>query len=240
MRDNSNAKKLVGPEASVRKYDLLTALAVAGLAGGPHLMATMTRLIALITARYNWRADEVVIGQADLARLWSVDIRTVKRELRRLRDLGLLLVKRPGVRGRVACYALNHGRIDALTAAHWDHVGPDFQARMAMRGAETGTALPAGHRTEPLDHTTTVIPFPTVEGSTTEWGRARQHLNMADPARYRAWFQPLRRQSRDGPLLILEAPSAFHAGYVQTHLLGELVRAVMAVDPDVRAVQITD
>jgi len=248
------AKRLVGPEAGVRKYDLLTALAVAGLSGGPQTTVSMMRLIALITARYNWRADEVSIGQADLARLWSVDLRTVKREMRRLKDLGLVVVKRPGVRGRVASYALDHARIDALTEGSWGQVGPDFQDRMAGQAAGQGAAqasgqaagqatgqgagqaagLPAGNAGAP-----TVIPFPgAAEDRGSEWARAKVRLRDADPARHRAWFQPLVRQHRDGTCLILRAPSAFHAGYVQTHLLGEIVRAVAAADPEVRQVEI--
>ena len=125
------AKRLVGPGAGVRKYDLLTALAVSGLAGSPGFAMSMTRLIALVTARYDWRLDEVSIGQAELARMWSVDVRTVKREVQRLAAHGLLTIKRAGCRGRVATYQLGHSRIEELTRDAWPLVGPDFEARMA-------------------------------------------------------------------------------------------------------------
>ena len=76
--------KRVGPNAGALKYDLLTALSVAGLHGTPTEQTSLMRLTALITARYNWRLEEVSVGQDELARLWAVNLRTVKREMKRL------------------------------------------------------------------------------------------------------------------------------------------------------------
>lgn len=213
------ARKLAGPGAGVRKYDLLTALAVAGLAGSPSFSTSMTRLIALVTARYNWARDEVKIGQADLAKMWSCDLRTVKRELKRLKELGVLRVKRAGVRGRVSSYQLDHARIDALTAPAWPLVGPDYQDRMGAAPSASG----GGDEN--------IVPFPTHRtsakaDSNSEWGRASLQLARDDPARHAAWFAPLQRHGLEHGTLILRAPTAFHAGYVTTHLLGEIVRAV--------------
>ena len=221
------AKRLVGPGAGVRKYDLLTALAVAGLAGSPSFATSMTRLIALVTARYNWRLDEVTIGQADLALMWSVDIRTVKREVRRLSEHGLLVIKRAGARGRVATYALDHGRIEELTRDAWPLVGPDFAARMAGQGGCS-------------DATGTVVAFPGMPEAHSEWSEAKAALRDADRARAQAWYDPLVRVGRAGALLTLRAPSTFHAGYVTTHLLGELIRAVHEADPNVTSVEVID
>ena len=219
-------RKLAGPGAGVRKYDLLTALAVAGLAGSPTLATSMTRLIALITARYNWRLDEVSIGQAELARLWSVDQRTVKREIKRLRELGILTLKRAGVRGRVSSYALDHRQVETLTRDSWSLVGPDFEDRMAADHA-------------PPAQGEKVIAFPGASGDQhTEWGRARRSLKAADSARFAAWFAPLVRAGCSEGILRLRAPSLFHARYVETHLIGELVRAVADVDQDVTQVLI--
>ena len=216
-------KRLAGPGAGVRKYDLLTALAVSGLAGSPGFAMSMTRLIALVTARYNWRLDEVSIGQAELARMWSVDMRTVKREIKRLSERGLLTIKRAGARGRVATYALNHARIDEMTREAWHLVGPDFEARMIGQGA---------------DNDRTVVPFPSTSEPVSEWSQARSALRRVDRARAQAWFDPLTRAARNGDTLILHAPSAFHAGYVTTHLIGDLVRAITEVDPAVVNVEI--
>ena len=220
------AKKLAGPGAGVRKYDLLTALAVAGLAGSPGFATSMTRLIALVTARYNWRLDEVSIGQAELARMWSVDVRTVKREIRRLAEHGLLSIKRAGARGRVATYVLNHKRIDELTRECWPLVGPDFEARMAEQGG-TSDAAPS-----------TVVPFPGQSDSQSEWSVARSTLRRVDRARAKAWFDPLMREGRVGTTLTLRAPSAFHAGYVMTHLIGDLTRAVAEANPDITQIDV--
>ena len=93
--------KRIGPKAGSLKYDLLTALSVAGLHGSPTEQTSLMRLNALITARYNWRLEEVSVGQVELARLWSINERTVKREMKRLIGMGILSCIRPGVRGRV-------------------------------------------------------------------------------------------------------------------------------------------
>lgn len=217
------AKRVAGPGAGVRKYDLLTALAVAGLAGSPGFSTSMTRLIALVTARYNWRLDEVSIGQVDLARMWSVDVRTVKRELQRLAGHGLLTIKRAGCRGRVATYQLNHGRIDEMTRDAWPLVGPDFQERMVGQGGAPDSK---------------VVAFPGTPDPASEWTEARAALRRADRARARAWFDPLIRERNTGGLLTLRAPSQFHADYVMTHLIGELARAVEQIDPAISDIEV--
>lgn len=233
------AKRLAGPGAGVRKYDLLTALAVAGLAGSPGFSMSMTRLIALITARYNWRLDEVSIGQADLARMWSVDVRTVKREIKRLVDHGVVVIKRPGARGRVATYVLNHGRIHDLTRDVWDLVGTDFQDRMGGQGTPSLDG-PAGMGTTvvPLHPNIAQSHHGNADQGSSEWADARAALRLADRARAQAWYDPLIRAGRDGDMLVLRAPSDFHAGYVSTHMMGDLVRAVGEADPTIVSVRI--
>ena len=94
-----------GPHAGGGKYDILTALAAAGLAGTPADRCTALRLIAMITARYDWTSDSVAVGQAEVARLWAASLRTVKREMKRLTASGLLVSLAPGVRGRVGSTA---------------------------------------------------------------------------------------------------------------------------------------
>lgn len=235
--------KLAGPGAGVRKYDLLTALAVAGLAGSPCFSTSMTRLIALVTARYNWRLDEVSIGQAELARLWSVDLRTVKREVKRLRDHGVLIVKRAGVRGRVSTYRLDHARIDAMTESTWPQVGPDFHERMLTTRGRALSSPGADIQADGTSTTNTVVSFPgrlaAEADARTEWGRARQLLKQADPALYTAWFAPLTRLGVTDGVLQLRAPTEFHRNYVSTHLLGEIVRAVTRIADDVQTVQVS-
>ena len=105
----------VGRQASSRKYDLITALGVHACRGDKHFQRLVLRFITAIVARYNWQADELSIGQRELAALWSVDERTVKRELAKLRALGWLVQKRAAVRGRVAIHGLDIAAILSAT-----------------------------------------------------------------------------------------------------------------------------
>jgi len=114
--------KVVGRAAASRKYDILTALATYALARKKHEHRLVLRLISLVTARYNWQRDELAIGQREIARMWSVDERTVKREMAKLRGLGWLVVKRQGARGRVTEYGLDIAAILEMTRGGEDHL----------------------------------------------------------------------------------------------------------------------
>ncbi|MEL6828446.1 MAG: hypothetical protein AAFN91_19550, partial [Pseudomonadota bacterium] len=163
------SKRLTGPHAAVWKYDLLTALSVFALGQGATMQTSILRLIAVATARYDWRRDELSIGRAELMRLWQCSEPTVKRELRRLRDTGLLVQVRAGVRGRVAAYRLCRQGLELLTQGHWVHAGPDFTAR--MQGTPE-SETPTGN----------VVSFPQTD---TEKGRGlapwARALNEAEP-----------------------------------------------------------
>ena len=211
-------KSLSGMGAGAQKYDLLTALGAFALAADRSTQRRVLRLITLITARYNWRFQELTVGRKEIARLWSVDERTVKREIGALKALGFLEVKRAGTRGRVTAYSVNIGQIMATSEADWSRVGPDFTERMtAMAGQGADAGSPERK----------VIPFPGGEADEgTEWAAAKVLLKQADSARFTAWFAPLIRDSADGEGILLRAPSAFHAEYVSTHLLGEIARAL--------------
>lgn len=223
------AKKMVGSEASARKYDLLTALSVSGLASGPTSSTSMMRLIALITARYNWKNDEVSVGQAEMARLWSVDLRTVKREIKRLRELDLLLIKKPGVRGRVATYSLNHDAIANLTGSTWPLVGADFEERMKQDWRSSVAAS-----------TGKVVQFPapgdSVPDDSTFWGQCCKILADENFPRYQRWFATLEFQGKNGGIARLSARSRFYAEYIGKHYLVDIQRAMQMVCPDIREV----
>jgi len=103
--------KPVGRDAAARKYDIITALGAYALAGGKHDHRLVLRFITLVTARYNWARNELAVGQREIAQLWSVDERTVKREMAKLRGCGWLVVTRQGARGRVTAYGLD---LDAI------------------------------------------------------------------------------------------------------------------------------
>jgi hypothetical protein len=215
------AKQPLGQGAASKKYDVLTALGAHACSGSKHSQRVVLRFITLITARYNWQRDELSIGRAELARLWQVDERTVKRDLAKLKDNGWLAVKRPSARGRVAVYAIDWAAVLEATRPAWPQVGADFAERVA--------AMLGRPEVEP----TKVVAFPTAPAGETEWARACATLHRSDPAFYASWLAPVIRAGRAEGVLELLAPSAFHAQYLTTHALGRLTRAVREADPSI-------
>lgn len=206
----------VGRDAGSKKYDLLSAMMAHALAGDKHRQRQVLRLMALITARYNWQRNELSIGQREIARLWCVDERTVKREMARLRSLGWLEIKRQGARGRVSVLELNLERILLDTRGEWPNIGEDFVSRVG--GAEgQGPTAP-----EP-----NVVPFRRVSVEPGEglWAEMRRHLAQEDRPLFDAWFAGLADGGVEGDCLTLAAPTRFHATYVQTHLNDRLLIA---------------
>lgn len=206
--------RLTGPGAGSDRYDILTALSVAALGTGGHQQVLLLRLMALVTARYNWAQDELSLGQKDMALMWSVDERTVKREIRKLIDAHLLVLLRPGVKGRVATYRLNLRRIVELTQPFWEKVGSDFVARMSERHAPRDEA-PA--KVVRIEFAPKVAPPPDAP-----WPRVLARLRAIDPARTSAWFDNLAVLDDSAPRLILAAPSRFAHRYIETHLSAQI------------------
>lgn len=220
------ATKLAGPEAASQKYDILTALGCHALTGPAGVQRLVLRFLTLVTARYNWRMGQLHVGQREIARLWSVDERTVKREMARLRTLGWITLESPARRGRVASYALDLGAIRAATRAAWPRVGEDFEARMGgggVRVRRNRRPVPApGHRGG-------IVPC-------RPGGRGRRGVGRclepdapdASGRRCGRLRQLVRRAAQPGQgrgPLVLVAPSAFHASYVRTHYAERLAAA---------------
>ncbi|WP_199260931.1 DnaA N-terminal domain-containing protein [Paracoccus binzhouensis] len=217
--------RAVGREAAAKKYDLLSAMMAHGLAGDKHRQRLILRLMALITTRYNWQRDELTIGQREIARLWCVDERTVKREMAKLRALGWIEIKQQGARGRVSVLSLNLERILLDTKREWDNIGPDFVARIGGAQPEpAGNVVPL-HRPEP-------VPAQGV------WAEARARLAEEDRALFDAWFAGLAEAGVADGCLTLFAPTRFHATYVQTHLLDRLRIAVQRCDGRIAKVRV--
>lgn len=212
---------------SVRKYDILTALGAYALAQSKHDQRRILRLITLMTARYNWRQDHLAVGQREIARLWSVDERTVKREMATLRAREWLRVKRQGNRGRVSEYGINLDRIESDTEAYWDAVGPDFSLRMGQP-KDTGDVVPLRAKAE--------MPAPIQDGS--EWALAKALLHSEDSGLYANWIAGLERFDRTGGRLVLQAPSRFHGAYVQQHLERKLLSVLQEVDDTLQDLRI--
>ncbi|QIK42600.1 hypothetical protein G8E03_17080 (plasmid) [Pontibrevibacter nitratireducens] len=208
----------MGQGAAERKYDLLTALGAWGMGqGGAEAMLAL-RLSTLITARYNWRRDELTTGQREIAALWSVDTRTVKRQMARLRELGWLVLVRQGARGRVAVYRLNTAAILHATRDSFANVGPDFLARMTGDGTGNDSgAQPDGQARKQAGN---VVRFPGIaepDGQDAGWARISDRLQRANPHTHAAWIAGLAGRVEEDRL-ILRAPSRFHARHVSTHL----------------------
>ncbi|MEM6939752.1 MAG: hypothetical protein AAF943_07920 [Pseudomonadota bacterium] len=221
-------KRYAGPGAAAQKYDLITALGAYALSLDKFEQRLILRLITVLTARYNWARDELTMGQREMARLWSCNERTVKRDLAKLRGLGWLVVKRPGARGRVATYGFDIPAMLDATKGVWADVGPDFAIR--VEGVPDTTVVPL-----PI-----AASAPPPPDDATEWGLARMVLYRADQGRFSAWIAALIREGRQAGRLRLRAPSRFHAAYVQTHLEPLLLRACQDVDPEVTAIEIVD
>ncbi|PTW46596.1 hypothetical protein [Rhodovulum kholense] len=221
--------KPVGVQAASRKYDLLSALAAHGLAGDRATQTRTLRLMALITTRYNWQRDELCVGQREIARLWSCDERTVKREMARLRAAGWLVQKTRGSRGRISTYRLDTLQIAEDTRPCWPLIGEDFVARLGARPPEPD---PAGK----------VVPLRPAVSLTEEaegvWGRARAILSEEQPAIFRAWLARLTEVERGQGTLVLSAPSAFCQSYIATHLIQALTAAVRRADPSIARVEV--
>ena len=215
--------RIVGPEAGARKYDLLTGLATAALQREAHAAAacgdgpasdfsavTALRLIALITARYDWARDSAAIGHSDLERLWGVSRRTVIREIDRLRRLGLLELVSEGRRGRVSVYRLGQARIADLTRRSWSGAGDKFAQRMAS--LDPPVDMPPG----PARCSAVVALFPGGDAAGQGgWRRIVAALGEdISVAALRRWIQPLICRRLDDTRLDLAAPSRFHADYV--------------------------
>lgn len=221
--------KPVGRNAAAMKYDLLTALGTFALSQEKGPQRLVLRLMTLITARYNWARDELSVGQREVARMWHVDERTVKREMAKLRAMGWLVITRQGARGRVSEYSLGIDRILADTAQVFAAVGPDFEARLGAAPNIDANIVPL-----PVKTVTATLEIP--DG--TEWSLARTILHTQDSANFAAWFKELKREGRAGGRLTLTAPSPFHASYVTIHLLSRLTAACQSIDDTVSSVTV--
>ncbi|WP_170334653.1 DnaA N-terminal domain-containing protein [Ruegeria arenilitoris] len=220
--------KPVGRNAPALKYDILSALAVHALSGDKHRQRSILRIMSLITTRYNWRNNELSIGREEIARLWSVDERTVKREMAKLRGLGWIAVKRPAVRGRVAVYELDLKQIMLDTSTVWPVIGTDFAERM-------------GH--EPEVEPSNIVPFavksPLAQTDGDEvWSAVQAALHGRDPELWSSWFQHLTEVERAGGVATLMAPSRFMADYIAQKWSGRILAAYGRTDPSIRSIRV--
>ncbi|WP_170351207.1 DnaA N-terminal domain-containing protein [Ruegeria atlantica] len=215
--------KPVGRNAPAIKYDILSALTVHALSGDKHRQRSILRIIALITTRYNWRNNELSIGREEIARLWSVNERTVKREMAKLRSMGWIAVKRAAARGRVAVYELDLKQVMLDTSDIWPIIGSDFQARMSDDPEPDTNIVPFK-----------VKPAPFEPSDEEVWTQVQAILHGRDPELWASWFQHLTEADRVGGVVTLMAPSRFMADYIAQKWSARLLAAYGRVDPSVR------
>jgi hypothetical protein len=228
------AGKAVGRKASTQKYDILTALGAFALAQEKNFQRLALRLMVLITARYNWQRNELSMGQREIARLWAVNERTVKREMAKLRNLGWLRVKTPAVRGRVATYAIDFHRISTATQESWPSVGPDFVERMAALYPAKVVKVKFGCDGAGQGPRLATAPEPTGQ-----WGKVRALLQAQDESVFQNWFARLRFVGFSEGKLELAAESSFLARYIETHLSKGLMSAAVQVFGPVETISFT-
>lgn len=219
--------KPVGRQASAIKYDILSALSAHALAGDKNRQRLVLRICLLITARYNWQRNELSIGREEIARLWSVDERTVKREMSRLRTMGWIAVKRPGARGRVSVYELDLKQMMLDTRATWPLLGADFADRINQEPKAESNVVPFQNP---------AVPRP--EQAEDTWSLVQAALHARDPELWSSWFRHLTEADRAGGRAILLAPSRFMADYIASQWTGRLLAAYARIDPSVRSIRI--
>lgn len=233
------ASKAVGRDAATKKYDLLTALSTFALSADKGTQRLVLRLQALITARYNWRRNELSMGRKEIARIWSVDERTVKREMAKLRNLDWVRVKIPAARGRVAVYSIEFAAISKATEAVWPLVGPDFVERMSAMYPQSDVKVVkvdfGGPKAAPE---TEVSEAATPSDDRSRWRAVRGLLRDADSDVFRNWFENLDFQECEGGALVLLAPNKFVASYIETHLGKPLLGTTQQVYEGITSVRI--
>ncbi|RJE78803.1 DnaA N-terminal domain-containing protein [Paracoccus sp. JM45] len=217
-----------GRDAAAKKYDLLSALSAHGLSSDKHTQKLVLRLISLITTRYNWQRNELAMGQREIARLWCVNERTVKREMAKLRELGWIQTKRHGVRGTVSVLSLNIERILLDSKPSWPNIGQDYIERMSISNESKTIDSPKITETLRSD----------LSSTDNKWSAMCSHLKNEDPAVFDAWFAPLELAACENEKLSLIAPSNFHASYVRTHFLTRLGVAAKRTTKDIKHISL--
>jgi hypothetical protein len=222
-------KKAVGRNGPAHKYDLLSVLGAHGLAAGKTGQRLTLRLICLITARYNWQSNELSVGQGEIAKLWSVDLRTVKREMAVLRSREWLVEKRGAARGRVTLYGLGIAKIFADTRPDWGRIGPDLVARL-------DAPMPAEMQVP--SNVVPFVPMPATQTDGSIWAQAQALLYAKEPTVFAAWIAALTLLSNESGRIVLKAPSVFHANYVSIHQTADILAALRRFEPEILSLRI--
>ncbi|MXX89965.1 MAG: hypothetical protein F4213_22360 [Boseongicola sp. SB0677_bin_26] len=224
---------IMGPNARALKYDILTALQVLGAHGDYPAKRLALRLSFLMTARYNWPSRSFSVGIQELARMWNISERSAIRDMVQMRKLGWLTVVVPAAKGRVAHHRIDLPTVLKASMPFWDAVGRDFSARMAGVSEQAQPEGTGGSNVVPLRPDEHALP----EDNDTGWQAAALRLMQHSPNNYRNWFSQLAALSNEDGVLTLQAPTAFAAHHLRTHLHTQVLAAVVATNPSARDVK---
>lgn len=236
-RMTEKSDKLRKMSASL-KYDVLSALAVAALSQKDRTRIDYFRLIALITSRYDWLRGEVSIGHSQLAELWSIDVRSVKRQVAYYADAGLMKKSRAGVRGRVTVYEIDLLKLIETTRPTFAKIGPDLEERLdqfygaavqsetAQDSAETKTLGEINRDRVGATSSDSALLRPA--NVDREDGRILSALRCAlSPSVFERWFKDVTiRKASSGAIEFL-FPTKFTADYVERTFEKQLTTVVI-------------
>lgn len=221
--------KITGPGAASAKYDVLTALLALATQGEGVEARLALRLSLLITARYNWRRGSFAVGQKELARMWGVTERTVKREMAELRGRGWIVVDVPAARGRVAQYRIDFDTVLLASEPFWEAVGVDFAGRMNS---------PERPDEEVRSNVISVGFVRSNEPLNSKWGSLCATVQAQDPKLYQSWLSKLQFSGFDDGKLMLLAPSRFLANYITNELGDRLLRYAKETDSSIESISV--
>lgn len=205
----ATATRLTGTGAGATKYDVLSALALAGLYNTTLPSQRALRFIALITLRYNWTANVLSIGHSELERMWNVSKRTVIREMDALRSLGLLVLLRRGRKGKVSTYRLDIAAVHNLASDH-----------LVNQTTGVDTRLCAIKNVDIVDQVNQCVPQENINDVRSDrsnysiWETILDRLpDTVSNAQKARWLTPLRIEQISETLEV-EVASAFRADYI--------------------------
>jgi hypothetical protein len=245
-----------GRNAASAKYDLIAALNTAAFADRSIPKDLAHRLTTAIVARLNWSRNELSIGHAQLAEMWSCDVRRVKRILADLKGRGLLVVKFSGVRGRVTVYSLCIERIVEISRPYWGRLGADFEKRLKELFPECGAEGSAQEESDAAEPDPTSLdaadgPLEPVSSCRRTIGdngscssqqipidhQIKQSLERdVGSAAFSQWVRPLKFNT-EGRRLAVVTGSPFVASYVERTYGDRIHEIVRCLLPDIENVR---
>lgn len=228
-----------GPRPLVVKHDILAALGAAGLAKTGISKDLAHRLVVLMLSRMNWVTLELSAAHSQLSSMWAVDERRVKRIVTSLREMAILTVVSPGVRGRGTIYRVSVTAIAHLTRPVWASLGADFVERLEM-------AFPSSSHEElpPTHDLACSLPANQYEMPATN-GEAPVRDDLLTGLRptiggsaYKRWIEPLRVEF-ELDAVRLHCASPFVRDYVD-RVYGDLItRELRRTRPELDRVHFT-